>query len=292
MNKVRGAYLQLHLAVVLFGFTAILGDLITLSALVLVWWRVLITCISLLFFIQFGKALLQIPRKLILKFMGIGVLVAVHWITFFGGVKYSNASICLVAMATTSFFTSIMEPLILKKPFKSYEMILGLLIIPGMILVVNNIEVSMLKGIWVGLISAFLASLFAIFNKALIDEADPYSITFIELGSAFLFIGLLLPFYFRYEVTAAFLPVANDFIYLLVLALLCTTLAYVLSLRALKYISAFAANLTVNLEPVYGIVLAWFILNEHEQLNAGFYLGSALIILAVLCYPMLKKRLG
>ncbi len=292
MNKIKGAYIQLHIAVLLFGFTAILGDLISLSALVLVWWRVLITCISLLFFIQYGKTLLAIPKKLILKFMGIGVLVAIHWITFFGAVKYSNASICLVAMATTSFFTSFLEPLILKKPFKAYEMILGLLIIPGMILVVNNIEVSMLKGIWVGMISAFLASLFAIFNKGLVDKADSYSITFIELGAACLFITLLFPFYYKYDPTAAFLPAANDLVYLLILALLCTTLAYILSLKALKYISAFAANLTINLEPVYGIILAWLILNENEQLNMGFYLGSALIILAVLCYPALKKRLG
>ena len=291
MNKVSKAYIQLHIAVLLFGFTAILGDLISLSALVLVWWRVLITTISLFFLIKFGKTLKTLPKSLILKYMGIGVLVAIHWITFFGAVKYSNASICLVAMATASFFTSFLEPLILKKPFKPYEMVLGLMIIPGMLLVVNNIEVSMQLGIWVGMLSAFLAALFAVLNKKLIDNTDAMTITFLELGSACLFISVILPFYFQTENASNFLPTQSDWFYLLILALLCTTLAYVLSLNALKHISAFASNLTINLEPVYGIILAVFLLNENEELNAGFYIGSALIIFAVMIYPYVKKKL-
>lgn len=290
MDPVRKAYLQLHLAVLLFGFTAILGDLISLSAIVLVWWRVLITSISLLFFIQFGKRLLQIPKKLILQYMGIGVLVGIHWITFFGSVKLSNASICLVCMATASFFTAFLEPLLLKQRIKSYEIILGILVIPGMMLVVQNIQTDMLLGVWVGLLSAFLAACFSILNKKLIDKADPMSITFLELGSAWLFISLVLPFFFSSNVGEVFLPIGYDWIYLLVLALVCTTLAYVLNLLSLKYISAFAANLTINLEPVYGIILAWLILNENEELNTGFYLGCALILLAVFSYPFIKSK--
>ncbi len=289
MDSVKKAYLQLHLAVFLFGFTAILGDLISLSAVVLVWWRVLITSISLLFLIQFGKALLKIPRKLILQYMGIGVLVAIHWITFFGSIKYSNASICLVCMATASFFTAFLEPLIFRQKVKTYEILLGLMVIPGMMLIVNSIQTDMMLGVWIGLISAFLAALFATLNKKLVDKAEPFSITFLELGSACLFISCCLPFYFSANPELAFLPVGMDWLYLLILALLCTTLAYILALVALKHLSAFASNLTVNLEPVYGIILAWLILNENEELNVGFYLGCGMILLAVFSYPMVKK---
>ena len=289
MNNTQKAYVQLHIAVILFGFTAILGDLITLPALILVWWRVLITSISLLFLIGFGKKLLTIPKKRILQFMGIGALVGLHWICFFGSIKYANASVGLVCFATTSFFTSFLEPLITKKPFRLYEMSLALIIIPGMLLIVNNIDVSMMMGVWLGLAAAFLASLFAIFNKQLVNETDPFNITFLELGSAWLFITLLLPFYFMTEESSNFFPNLEDWAYLLVLALLCTTFAYVIALKALKYVSAFTANLTLSLEPVYGIVLAVLILKENKELGLGFYIGSALILLSVVFYPIIKK---
>ena len=159
-----------------------------------------------------------------------------------------------------------------------------------MALIVNSTELEMMTGIWMGLLSALLASIFAILNKKLIDKADPMTITFLELGSGWLLISLLLPFYFYFYPLEVFYPSALDLGYLLLLALLCTTFAYVLSLRALKYISAFAANLTVNLEPVYGIVLAWLILNENEELSNSFYWGCLLIISVVFSYPFLKKK--
>ena len=289
MNDTQKAYFQLHIAVILFGFTAILGDLISLSALLLVWWRVLITSFSLLFLIGFGRKLLSIPRKRILQYMGIGILVALHWVCFFGSIKFANASVGLVCYATTSFFTSFLEPVITKRSFRWYEMSLAVIIIPGMILVVNNVDFSMILGVWIGLLSAFLASLFAIFNKKYIEDADPYSITFLELGSGWLFISLALPFYLMHEENVSFFPNPADWIYLLVLALLCTTFAYVISLKALKYVTAFAANLTLNLEPVYGIILAVLILKENKELGTGFYLGSALILLSVVFYPVIKN---
>ncbi len=292
MKAEKRAYLELHIAVLLFGFTAILGDLIVLKAVPLVWWRVFITSISLFILIGFGKTLKNIPRKTIFQFMGIGVLVGLHWITFFGSIKYSNASICLVCLATTSFFTAFLEPLLTSSKFKWYELVIGAMIIPGMILVVNNIEIGMMTGVWLGIVSALLASLFAIFNKSLVNEADSLSITFIELSSACLFISLLFPAYYQYFPDDNFWPVGTDWIYLIVLALLCTTLAYVLALRALKYISAFAANLTVNLEPVYGIFLAIWILNENKELNQGFYLGVFIILLAVFSYPFVRNWLA
>lgn len=291
MDATKRAYVELHIAVFLWGFTAILGDLIQLSALMLVWWRVLITSVSLLFFIKGGKAILQLPRKTILNFAFVGALTGLHWLTFFGAIKLSNASIALVCMATTAFFTAVMEPLILRTKFKYWEIFLGFLVIPGMALVVDNVDASMHAGIWVGLASAFLASVFSILNKKWIKKAGPYSITFIEMTSAWVVLCLLLPFFVELDSLPEILPSAKDFALLLVLAIGCTTFTWVLALRALEHLSAFASTLTVNLEPVYGIFLAWVILNDSKELSSGFYWGVLLILLVVFSYPLLNKMM-
>jgi len=291
MDKIKSAYLELHVAVLLFGFTAILGDLIQLSAVMIVWWRVLITCISLLYLVRFGKKLKTIPKDKVLKYLGIGILVALHWITFYGAVKLSNASVALICFASTSLFTSFLEPAILRRPIEKLQVIMGLMIIPGMWLIVNTVDTSMMKGIYVGLLSALLAALFSTLNKKYIDDADSYSITFLELGSAWVFISLLVPILHYSGNEIQFMPIGMDWIYLLILAILCTTLAYILSLRALKHVSAFVANLTINLEPVYGILLAILLLNEHKELSPKFYLGVILISAIVFSYPLLRKRM-
>lgn len=292
MNPVIRAYVELHTAVFLFGFTAILGDLISVSAISLVWWRVLITCASLLFFISLRQLFQQYSRKKIGQFMGIGVLVGLHWISFYGAIKLANASVALVCMATVSFCTAFLEPLIFRRPINLLELFLGILIVPGMLLIVNNLQTDMMLGFWVGLLSAFLAALFSVLNKKFIEQADPYTITFLELGSAWLFISLILPFYLLSQGWSHFMPKPMDWVYLLILALVCTTLAYNLNLRSLKHLSAFASNLTFNLEPVYGIVLAWIILHENKQLSNNFYWGTLLILISVFSYPFLRKRFG
>lgn len=289
MNPTKRAYLELHLAVFLWGFTAILGDLIHLSALVLVWWRVFITAISLLFFIRGGKALLQLPRRTVLQFGFAGILTGLHWLTFFGAIKLSNASITLVCMATTAFFTAIVEPLILKTKFRLWELFLGFLVIPGMALVVDSVDVSMHAGIWVGLVSAFLAAVFSTLNKKWLHKAEPYSITFIEMMGAWLVLSFILPFSVEAVDFQNMVPSVNDFGMLLVLALGCTTFTWVLALRALEHMSVFASTLTINLEPIYGIFLAILILHEHEELSPGFYWGVALILAVVFSYPFLNK---
>lgn len=290
MSPVQRAYIELHIAVLLFGFTAILGKLIQLPAISIVWWRVLITSISLLLLIKGGRNLRHIPPRLRLQFMGIGILVGLHWLTFYGAIKLSNASLTLVCFATTSFFTAFAEPLILRRPFSKLELILSLLVIPGMVLIFNHIKVDQLLGMVVGIASAFLAALFGTFNKKLIGKTDELSITFLELSSAWLFISLILPFLlWQSGEPLTWMPGPMDWVYLLVLALLCTTFAYVLALRSLHHISAFAANLTINLEPVYGIILAWLLLHENRELSAGFYIGVAVISVAVFSYPWLKK---
>lgn len=291
MNPTKRAYLELHIAVILYGFTAILGDLIDLPALLIVWWRVLLASFSFFVLIKNKKAISKMPRKLVLSYMGIGVLVGLHWICFYGSIKLANASVALVCMATTSLFTSFFEPFIMKKKLAPLEIFLGLLVIPAMMLIVNNLRADMIIGVWVGLLSAALAAMFASLNKKYIEESDPITISFLELGAAWLFLSIIMPFFFSHNPAASFWPpTVLDWIYMLVLVLLCTTLAYLLSLKVLKYISAFASNLVINLEPVYGIVLAIVILQEHKELNGNFYLGVLMILSIVLAYPILKKR--
>jgi drug/metabolite transporter (DMT)-like permease len=289
MDAKKRAYLELHVAVFLWGFTAILGDLIQLSALSLVWWRVLLTALSVLFFIRGGKALAKLPRRTIWQFAFVGVLTGIHWVTFYGSIKLANASIALICMATCAFFTAVIEPFIVRTPVKWGEIFLGFLIVPGMALVVENVDISMHLGIWVGLLSSFLAALFSILNKKWIQKAEPFSITFIEMSSAWIFLSTALPFFFYSEPGAALMPTFRDFALLLVLAFLCTTLTWVLALRSLKHLTAFASTLTVNLEPVYGIFLAILILDDHRELSAGFYWGVLLILAVVFSYPFLDK---
>jgi len=231
LNPTKRAYFELHIAVLLFGFTAILGDLITLSALVLVWWRMGITTFSIPFLTKIKEKIAVLPPALTVKYMAIGVLVSLHWICFFGAVKFANASISLICMATTSFFTALIEPIILKQKIKKDELSL--------------------------------------------------TITFLELGSGWMFLSICLPIYLMYQPDALFMPQGFDWLWLLILALGCTTLAYVLSLRSLKHISAFASTLTVNLEPVYGIFLAWIFLDDAQELSPQFYFGCLLILGAV-----------
>jgi drug/metabolite transporter (DMT)-like permease len=285
------AYIKIHIAVLLFGFTAILGNLIDLPAVMIVWWRVLITSFSLLFFIDFGRKLKDVPITLIKKYSFIGMIIGLHWICFYGSVKLSNASVCLICMSTTSLFTSIIEPIFVRKKVNKLELLIGLMVIPGMLLIVNNLDVSYMYGVIVGLLSALLAAIFSVMNKANIKGADPYTISFIELSSAWAMITILvlLLWFFGFD-QVRYIPARwEDWLWLVILALLCTTLAHVLTLKALQHISAFASNLVINLEPVYGIILAIFILNEHKSLNTMFYLGAAIILLAVFSYPLIQK---
>lgn len=289
MKSYKRAYLELHFAVFLFGFTAILGDLIQLSAISIVWWRVLITSFSLIFIIKIGSLFNKLERKYIFSFLGIGILVGLHWVCFYGSIKYANASIALICMATTSFFTSFLEPLILKRRIYWTEILLGMGIVPAMLLIVNETNLEMMLGIWIGLLSAFLIALFAVLNKKLITKADPMDITFLEMLGAWLFLSLILPFYLWND-QSLIIPEGLDWFYLILLALVCTTLAYYLALQSLRYLSAFSSTLVVNLEPVYGIVLAMIILKEHRELSFNFYLGVVIIIAIATIYPLIRTK--
>jgi len=290
MNPERRAIFQVHLAVLLFGFTAILGDLISLNALELVWWRLLFTCISIVLFLPVLKEIKNIPRNMRWIYAGIGVITATHWLTFYGSIKWSNPSTTLICMATTTVFTACIEPLLLKKKFSILELGLGFIIIPAMFFIAAQTPSGYQWGMVLGIISALLAACFAVLNKKYVDQASPASITFLELGAGGLFLTVLLSGVWLVEGKTMQMPSGLDFVYLLILAVLCTTVAFILTLKALKHISAFAANLTINLEPVYGIIMAYFILDDASELNARFYLGSAIILSVVFIYFFLRKR--
>ncbi|MBL7828316.1 MAG: EamA family transporter [Saprospiraceae bacterium] len=289
-DKLR-AYLYLHFCVFIWGFTAILGKLISLKTVPLVWWRVLLASGTLLLLIP-PKQWTRLSKSLLLRLSGIGFLVAIHWLCFYGAIKLSNASVAVATMATTSFFAALMEPLILRQPIKWFELGIGLLVLPGMALVVGNIDWGMRVGFAVGTAGALLAAIFSSMNKKLIerDPPPPLVMSLVELSAATVTCSLLLPFLYQQTPDLQILPQGADWYWLLLLAWVCTLLPYYLSLKAMKHVSAFSINLTLNLEPVYGILLAALVFREDKELNPNFYLGMAVILVAVFSHPFLKQR--
>lgn len=291
MNPTRKAYLQLHVSVFLWGFTAILGRLITLSQLPLVWYRVLFTCVALCFIPGVIKQVKETPRRDIMNLAVIGCLVCIHWVCFYGAIKYSDVSIALSCLATTSFMISILEPVINRTRFKWYEVSLGLLVVPGVI-IIAHVSQLYVTGIILGLLAAFFAATFTVLNKRVIHLHNPIGMTFIEMLSGFIMLSIVLPIYLHYFPDTLMRPASSDWIYLLILALGCTTLPFILALHALRHLSAFATTFMVNLEPVYGIILAILIFHENKDLDTMFYLGTGIILAAVFIHPLLNKRFG
>ena len=277
----KKAFIQLHFAVFLAGFTAILGKLIGLNEGLLVWYRLLITVLTLTLILFFKKQLQLISLKDALKIGGVGFVVAIHWVTFYGSVKYANVSVALVCFSASGFFSAFFEPLFFKRSINITEVLLGMLAIAG-IYIIFDFHPQFKVGIIFGILSAVGSALFPIFNKKLLARFTPATLTLYELGGGFLILSLLVPFYLMKFPANYYLPTNWDWIWLLVLAWFCTVLSFDLQLHALKKISPFTANLTYNLEPVYGIVLAFIFFSENKSLNGHFYIGVGLILLAVI----------
>jgi len=277
----KKALLQLHIAVFLAGFTAILGKSIGLNEGLLVWYRLLITVTTLGLILYFKKRLIAIPKKDMLQIFGVGFIVALHWLFFYGSVKYGNVSIAVVCIAGSGFFTAFFDPLIYKKRIDGIEVILGAIAILG-IYIIFDFHPQYKIGIIFGILAAVGSSLFPIFNKRLLTRYSPEILTLYELGGGLLTLSLIVPFYIYYSPATYYLPTAKDWVLLLVLAWVCTVLCFDLQLNALKKISPFTANLAYNLEPVYGIILAFIFFNENKTLNIQFYTGVLLILLAVI----------
>lgn len=220
--------------------------------------------------------------------MGIGLITCAHWLSFYGAIKLSNVSVALSCLATISLFTSFIEPLFFKRKIDALEVALGIIVTIG-IIIITQATLNYKLGIFVGLLAAVLASLFSTLNKKYMANHNPFTMTFLELGSGFLMITLLLPAYFHFWPEMVFAPSLADWGWLFTLAVLCTSVPYTLTLLALKEISAFTANLAINLEPVYGILLAIIIFQEQRELDAQFYLGTLLILISVFLHPIIKR---
>ncbi len=288
MSPTTIAYLQIHFCVLLWGFTAILGKLITLPALQLTWWRMLLVCLALALVPRVWRDVASLPARLIGIYIAIGTLVALHWLTFYAAIKLSNASVGATMMTLAPVFLSIIEPRVARRAFDRRELFLAIAAVPGMALVVGSVPASMIAGVLLGALSALFVAIFASLNKRHVSAASPLAITAIEMGAGVAILTVLAPIL---SPTQPFvLPEFQDALWLSVLAFACTLLPFTLSLVALKHLSAFSTQLAINLEPVYTILIALVLFAEHQDLNVSFYLGVALLVGAVMVQPRLKPR--
>jgi len=290
LSDVNKNLLILHFTVFIWGFTGILGALISIGAVQMVWYRVMIASITLFIYFKVSGLNLKVSTPQFLQFFFTGAIVALHWILFFGAIKASTVSVTLVCLSSFTLFTAILEPLIKKTALQAGDIFIGLIIILGIYLIFK-FESHYTQGIILGLSAAGAASLFSIINSNFAKKSDARVIGFYELSGAFFWITVyrlidksLLQESFNLSLT--------DWIYLVILGTICTALAYIAGVSVMRTLSAFRVALISNLEPVYGIILAFIFFGQRETMSAGFYMGSALILAAVFLYPVYKKRKG
>ncbi|MBM0104043.1 DMT family transporter [Steroidobacter sp. S1-65] len=287
MSAASRATWQIHFCVILWGFTAILGKLISLGTLALVWWRVVLVSAALLLVPRFWRGLQPLPPKMIAIYAGIGVVVALHWLAFYQSIRLSNASVAATCLALSPVFLSFIEPLLVGRRFDVRELLFGLVAIPGVILVVGGTPTSMRMGIVVGVLGSLLVAVFASLNKRFIGHSDTLAVTGLEMGAGLLLLTTISAL-FSPE-TVFVLPETRDAMLLVVLAMGCTLLPFAVSLAALRHVSAFSATLALNMEPVYAIVMAIILLGEQRELSPSFYLGVAIVLAAVFLHPWLVR---
>ncbi|WP_299437424.1 DMT family transporter [uncultured Aquimarina sp.] len=287
-------YLHFHFIVFVWGFTAILGELISIDALPLVWYRMLMASGFIYIYIYFRKISINISKKLLVTLCVAGAIIALHWITFFAAIKVSNVSITLAVLSTGAFFTSILEPIFYKRKLIWYEVVFGLMVISGLY-IIFNVEGDYFLGIIYAICSAFLSSVFSLINGKIAQQYSPSMISFYELlsGVGFVTIYLIGISFFGNEndgFSVSFFQLStSDWIYLIILASFCTAYAFIGSVQVMKYLSPYTVMLTINLEPVYGIVLAFFIFGDSEKMNPGFYYGALIILGTVVLNGIFKN---
>lgn len=280
------SYLNLHLIVFIWGFTAILGALITIDAENLVWFRMLLAGIFLAGFIVYKKQSFVISGRSFAKLIFVGLLIAMHWIFFFRAIHVSNVSITLSIFSLGAFFASLLEPLFYGRKILFYEVFFGLIIIAGLALIMQ-VEVKYLHGMYYALASIILGVLFTLMNGKLITDHEPSVITFYEFGAGVFFISVY--FLFQGKFTADFFTMSlNNWILLLVLASVCTAYAFTASVKVMQKLTPYTVMLTTNLEPVYGIMLAYFILGGKEKMSMEFYIGALIIVITVILNGVFK----
>ena len=281
-------YLHLHLLVFIWGFTAILGALINIEAIPLVWYRMLFASIIIFIYFIIKRKPIKITSKTVLKFSFTGILIALHWIFFFSAIKVANVSVALVAMSTGALFTSLIEPFFFKRKLIILELIFGLIIISGLYLIFN-VENTYTLGIIYALISSFLSALFTVLNGLFIKDYDAETISFYQLffGVAFITVYILSTTGFSVQ---QFALNNSDLFYLLILSSICTAYAFIISVKIMKFLTPFTVMLTINLEPIYGIILAVIIFGEKEKMSPQFYIGALIIIITVIINGLLKNK--
>lgn len=280
-------YLHLHLLVFIAGFTAVLGELITIGSIPLVWYRMVMAAILMFLFIKIRKINLKIGLIAIIKFSIAGVLIAVHWITFFESINQSNVSIALAMFSTGAFFASIIEPIFFKRRLIKYEIFFGTIVILGVWLITQS-ELKYINGIILGIISALFSTLFAVVNGQFVQNYNASTISLYEFFSGVFFISLFL-LIFKGGFTKEFFSLPKlDWLYLFILASVCTAYAFIGSVHVMRYLTPYTVMLTYNLEPVYGIILALILFPESEKMSTEFYFGALLILLTVLLNGFIK----
>ena len=293
MNQTTKDYLQLHLIVVIWGFTAIFGKLISLPPVELVFFRTLLAVLALFVILKWKKISFVIKGKRDRsKIAFVGLLIAAHWVLFFLSARMANVSVSLAGMATASIWTGFLEPLSTKSRIRPYELVISSIAFVGMILIFSS-ELAFGEAFVVAIFSAMLASAFSVINAGLTRRQDPLTLTFYEMGVSTTLLLLFFPFYQLWiaDQPLVLIPRQEDWVFLILLSWICTVYAFSKSVELMRRLSAFSVNLSINLEPVYGILLALAIFGQHESMSGGFYLGGTLIILSVMVYPLLNRRL-
>ena len=285
----KQSFLKLHIAILLAGLTGVLGRLITLDEGLLVLYRMGISSLAMFAIASLGRNLLMPARTDLLRLLGTGGIVALHWVLFYGSIKYANVSIALVCFSTVGFFTSILDPIITGRRWLIRELLLGCAVMLG-IWLIFSFDAAFRTGILLGLVSSFLAALFTVLNKILLRHHTAESLTRWEMTGGWLLLTALLPFWLHWFPASRLVPTLSDLGWLLFLGLFCTVFAFRLSMDALKEISPFTVNLSYNLEPVYGILLAFVLFEENKYLGKGFLPGMLIILATVVIQTLLAWR--
>lgn len=281
------SYLHLHVIVFIWGFTAILGKLISLEALDLVWYRMLFASAIMTFVVLLSKEKVKVPFNVLIGFIVSGIIIAAHWLTFYQAIKVSNVSITLACLSTGAFFASILEPIFYKRKVIWYELLFGIIVVIGLG-IIFNVETKYTTGIYLAVTSAFLSALFSVINGKYAKEYNPNIISLYELSSGVFFISIYL--FFAGSFTPAFFAVSvNDLIWLFLLSSICTAYAFSASVKVMKFLSPFTVMLTINLEPIYGIILALLIFDDTEEMTPMFYVGALVILATVIANGIVKS---
>lgn len=280
------SYFHLHFIVFIWGFTAVLGALITLDAMPLVWYRMLLAVGFIAIYIWYKKIPMKVPRKTLIGFLFAGLIIALHWFTFFKAIKVSNISVTLACLSTGAFFTSFLEPLFYGRKVIWYEVLFGLIVVLGLY-IIFNVEGNYIYGILLALSSAFLSALFSVINGKYAKEHNPTVISFYELVGGVLFFSVSLLFTNSFNV-AFFEVSASDWMYLAVLSSFCTAYAFIASVKVMRFLSPYTVMLTINLEPIYGIILAVIVFQEKEKMSTDFYIGALIILSTVILNGLVK----